>query len=75
MKLKTILALITLTVTTHLQAQAWPNKPVRIVVAFPPGTPGDVTLRTISEKSVLVGGSRWWWTTSLVLEETLALKS
>jgi tripartite-type tricarboxylate transporter receptor subunit TctC len=54
MKLKTILAcistLITLTVTTHLQAQAWPNKAVRIVVAFPPGTPGDVTLRTISEK-------------------------
>ena len=42
--------LISLTVVTHVQAQAWPNKPVRMVVSFPPGTPGDVTLRTISEK-------------------------
>lgn len=26
----------------------WPQKPVKIVVAFPPGTPGDVLLRAMS---------------------------
>jgi len=28
-------------------AQAWPTKPVRMVAAFPPGTPGDVIARLI----------------------------
>ncbi|BEP38614.1 tripartite tricarboxylate transporter substrate binding protein (plasmid) [Variovorax sp. V59] len=28
-------------------AQAWPTKPVRLVAAFPPGTPGDVIARLI----------------------------
>ena len=28
-------------------AQAWPAKPVRLVAAFPPGTPGDVIARLI----------------------------
>lgn len=35
--------------TVHAQAQAsWPQKPVKLVVAFPPGTPGDVLLRSMS---------------------------
>jgi len=28
-------------------AQAWPTRPVRLVAAFPPGTPGDVIARLI----------------------------
>lgn len=28
-------------------AQEWPTKPVRVVVSFPPGTPGDVIARLI----------------------------
>ena len=31
-------------------AQQWPAKTVKIVVAFPPGTPGDVIMRSISER-------------------------
>jgi tripartite-type tricarboxylate transporter receptor subunit TctC len=31
-------------------AQTYPNKPVRVVVAFPPGTPNDFILRLISDR-------------------------
>ena len=31
-------------------AQAWPQRAIKAVVAYPPGTPGDVTLRMISER-------------------------
>jgi len=31
-------------------AQAWPNKPVRMLVGFPPGGPTDVVARIVSEK-------------------------
>ena len=35
------------------QAQAWPNKPIRLLVGFPPGGPTDVVARIVGEK---VGG-------------------
>ena len=35
---------------TVCQAQAWPNKPVRMLVGFPPGGPTDVVARIVSEK-------------------------
>lgn len=46
--LKTALVLCAV-VGTQAHAQgAWPQKPVKVVVAFPPGTPGDVLLRAMS---------------------------
>lgn len=39
-----------LTFSSQTHAQTWPTRPVRMMVAFPPGTPGDVTLRTIGER-------------------------
>ena len=36
--------------STAAQAQAWPSKPIRLVVPFPPGNAGDVTARTMSDK-------------------------
>ena len=36
--------------TTPAVSQQWPQKPLKIVVAFPPGTPGDITGRGINDK-------------------------
>lgn len=32
------------------QTAPWPNRAIKAVVAYPPGTPGDVTLRLIAER-------------------------
>ena len=32
------------------QAQSWPNKPIRMLVGFPPGGPTDVVARIVSDK-------------------------
>ena len=41
-------ALIAATVlASSAMAQAWPAKPIRIVVSFPPGAPGDLIARLI----------------------------
>ena len=41
-------ALIAATVlASSAMAQAWPAKPIRIVVSFPPGAPGDLIVRLI----------------------------
>jgi tripartite-type tricarboxylate transporter receptor subunit TctC len=35
---------------SEAQAQAWPARPVRMIVAFPPGGPADVAARVVSQK-------------------------
>ncbi|MES2246455.1 MAG: tripartite tricarboxylate transporter substrate binding protein [Pseudomonadota bacterium] len=43
----TAAAILAFSATPAVLAQAWPTKTVRIVVSFPPGTPGDVITRLI----------------------------
>src|SRR5262245_58137315 len=48
--------------STCFAAHAWPTKPVRIVVAYPPGGGIDVMARQIAEKLMP------WWGQSVVVE-------
>jgi tripartite-type tricarboxylate transporter receptor subunit TctC len=47
MSLKSIAALAACALSLAAAAQTWPSKPVRLLVAFPPGAPGDVVARLI----------------------------
>ena len=40
-------------------AQAWPGKPIRMLVGFPPGGPTDVVARIVSEKVAVEVGERF----------------
>jgi tripartite-type tricarboxylate transporter receptor subunit TctC len=40
------------------QAQAWPSKPIRMLVGFPPGGPTDVVARIVSENLAAQIGQR-----------------
>lgn len=48
--ISTAAALLALAIPGALQAQAWPAKPVRIVIGFPPGAGVDIALRLIAPK-------------------------
>jgi tripartite-type tricarboxylate transporter receptor subunit TctC len=45
--LRGLAAAFALTLSTLAHAQAWPTRPVRLLVAFPPGAPGDVVARLL----------------------------
>jgi tripartite-type tricarboxylate transporter receptor subunit TctC len=44
-----MLAALALMTSTVVQAQAWPNKPIRIIVPYPPGGSSDIIARAISQ--------------------------
>lgn len=45
--IKPLLAVAALALSATVGAQAWPSKPVRLLVALPPGAPGDIIARLI----------------------------
>ena len=45
--LKTFLVMLALLATTQLGAQGFPNKPIRLVVPFPPGGAVDFYARVV----------------------------
>ncbi|MBX3607316.1 MAG: tripartite tricarboxylate transporter substrate binding protein [Piscinibacter sp.] len=44
------LGIAALLVSSVSSAQAWPDKPIRVVVPYPPGGPSDIVLRSAAEK-------------------------
>jgi tripartite-type tricarboxylate transporter receptor subunit TctC len=48
--MKTIVSLVLALFTAAVQAQAWPSKPVRVVVAFAPGGSLDFVTRIVAER-------------------------
>src|SRR3712207_3286118 len=42
-------AALACSVATHAVAQAWPSKPMRLIVPFPPGGPTDLIGRTAAQ--------------------------
>ena len=48
--MKRIAALLALFVATSIQAQTYPSKPVRMLLAFPPGGPTDINARLFAQK-------------------------
>jgi len=41
---------IGITCATLAQAQSWPSKPIRMILAFPPGGPTDIVSRVLAQK-------------------------
>jgi tripartite-type tricarboxylate transporter receptor subunit TctC len=50
MRCATVLPIVFLALAGAAQAQGWPAKPVRVVVAFAPGGSTDVAVRTLAER-------------------------
>lgn len=50
MKRRLLLALVAASVAPGVDAQTWPNKPVKIVVPFPPGQATDILARVMADQ-------------------------
>ncbi|MGH8667900.1 MAG: Bug family tripartite tricarboxylate transporter substrate binding protein [Burkholderiales bacterium] len=48
--MKTLIALLLTLATSLAQAQAWPNRPIRLLVGFPPGGSTDLAARALGDK-------------------------
>jgi tripartite-type tricarboxylate transporter receptor subunit TctC len=56
MKLKTLFAAVLIAVSGSAIAQAWPSKPVRVVIPWPPGGPAEALSRVVLAKVTEVVG-------------------
>ena len=45
-----IAALLTVCASSAALAQAWPQRPIKVVIPFPPGGPSDLVMRTAAER-------------------------
>src|SRR5690349_15355484 len=43
---------------THARAQAWPSKPIKIIVTFAPGGPADVMARVVGQHMSTILGQQ-----------------